>query len=244
MDTDILIIVFSSFFIASFLKGLTGLGFVTLCLPVISSFIDVSLAIPLIIIPSLASNVMVIAQTRRFGESIRRFWLLYVAAIPGLYFGVSLLSKTTDDMSRIALGAVSIIYALFLLLNVNFSIGGKYERYFYVPVGMVNGTLNGLTGTQVMPMLPFMISLRLHRDLMINAINLGFTISMLILMLFLSKFGMFSLGILKISVLGIIPVTVGIYLGSKLRYLLSDDKYRFAVLIILMLIGLNLILNP
>jgi uncharacterized membrane protein YfcA len=244
METNILIIVFSCFFIAASLKGLTGLGFVTLCLPVISSFIDVSLAIPLVIIPSLTSNVMVIAQTRRFGESIRRFWLLYVAAFPGLYFGVSLLSNTTDDLSRIVLGAVSIMYALFLLLNINFSIGGKYERYFYLPVGLVNGTLNGLTGTQVMPMLPFMISLRLHRDLLINAINLGFTLSMLVLMLFLSKFGMFSLGILKISVLGIIPVTVGIYLGSRLRYLLSDDKYRYAVLIILMLIGVNLILNP
>lgn len=129
METHI-IVALLLFFIAASLKGLTGLGFAALSLPIISSFIDVSLAIPLIIIPSLASNVLDIAQTGRFGDSIRRFWLLYVAAFPGLYFGVSLLSTAPDDISRIVLGTMSILYVLFLLLNVNFSIGGKYERYF------------------------------------------------------------------------------------------------------------------
>ncbi len=243
METHILIIAFASFFGAAFLKGVTGLGFMSICLPLISSFIDITVAIPLVIIPSLASNVIVIAQTRRAKESVKRFWPLYLSALPGLYVGVSLLHQTGNSIAKAVLGALSIAYSLYLLLDVNISVGNKYERFLNVPVGIVNGFLNGLTGTQVMPMLPYLISLQLHRDLLINAINIGFTVSTLVLLALLGKFDFLSLDIIGISVIGIVPVALGIYLGSKLRYHISEGRFRIAVLIILMIIGLNLILN-
>jgi uncharacterized protein len=243
MDTNILIIVFASFFAAALIKGLTGLGFMSICLPLVSSFIDITVAIPLLIIPSLASNVMLIAQTKRFGESVRRFWPLYVSAFPGLYVGVSLLYHTGNTIAKAVLGLMSIAYSLYLLLNINISVGNKYERFLNVPVGLANGFLNGLTGTQVMPMLPYLISLRLHRDLLINAINLGFTLSTLVLLALLGKFDFLTLHIIGISVIGIIPVSLGIFIGSKLRYHISDERFRIAVLIILLIVGLNLILN-
>ena len=244
MEPQILAIVYTSFFAAAFVKGLTGLGFVSLCLPVISSFIDIRIAIPLVIIPSLLSNVMVIIQTKRLPESLSRFWLLYISALPGLYIGVNILAAAGNYVGRIVLGAASIAYSLYLLLNFNIATPQKYERYFSIPVGLANGTVNGLTGSQVMPMLPYLISLRPHRDLLINAINVGFTFSTLALLLLLHEFDLLSFGIIKISVIGIAPVAGGIYLGSKLRYLLSEEKFRIAVLIILLIIGGNLILNP
>lgn len=244
MEPQLLAIIYTSFFVAAFIKGLTGLGFVSLCLPVISSFIDIRIAIPLVIIPSLSSNVMVIIQTRRLRESLSRFWLLYISALPGLYIGVNILASAGNYAGRIVLGAASIAYSLYLLLNLNITTPQKYERYLSVPIGLANGTVNGLTGSQVMPMLPYLISLRLHRDLLINAINTGFTISTLVLLLLLHEFDLLSFGVIKFSVIGIAPVAAGVYLGGKLRYLLSEDKFRIAVLIILLLIGANLILNP
>jgi uncharacterized membrane protein YfcA len=157
--------------------------------------------------------------------------------------GVSLLHQTGNSIAKAVLGILSIAYSLYLLLNVNISVGNKYERFLNIPVGIVNGFLNGLTGTQVMPMLPYLISLQLHRDLLISAINIGFTFSTLVLLALLGKFDFLSLDIIGISVIGIAPVALGIYLGSKLRYHISEGRFRIAVLIILMIIGLNLILN-
>lgn len=243
METHILIIAFASFFGAAFLKGLTGLGFMSICLPLISSFTDITVAIPLVVIPSLASNVMIVAQARRTRESIMRFWPLYISAFPGLYFGVSMLHQTGNSVAKVVLGVMSIAYALYLLLDVNITVGNKYERFLNVPVGLVNGFLNGLTGTQVIPMLPYLISLQLHRDLLVGAINIGFTASTLVLLVLLGKFDFLSLHIIGISLAGIIPVTIGIYLGGKLRYHISESRFRIAVLLILLIIGINLILN-
>lgn len=243
METKILVIVYASFFAAAFIKGVTGLGFVSLCLPVISSFIDIRTAIPLVVLPSLLSNVMLIAETKRFTESVRRFWLLYLSAFPGLYAGISLLHHAGNSAAKIVLGGASIAYSLFLLLRIEFTIGRDAERRVTIPVGLVNGFLNGFTGTQVMPMLPYLIALGLDRRLLISAINLGFTFSTLVLLVLLNEFGFLSGDIFKASIAGVIPVAAGIYLGSKLRHRLSDDRFRIAILLILMVIGINLILT-
>jgi len=243
MDTHILIIVYSTFFAGAFIKGLTGLGFVSLCLPVIALFIKLEEAIPLVVLPSLLSNVIMIYQTGRLKQSLRRFWLLYISALPGIYAGVLILNMVGNYAAKIVLGILSIAYSLLLLLKIEISIPEKNERILSVPVGLTNGFLNGLTGTQIIPMLPYLLSLKLDRNGMINAINLGFTLSIIVLLIIFGKFDLISLETLKYSIVGAIPVAAGIYLGGKLRHKISEERFKLAVLIILIIIGVNLILN-
>ena len=242
METYILVIIYSTFFIAAFIKGVTGLGFVSSCIPVIAIFIELEEAIPLVVIPSLVSNVMVIYQTGRLKHSIRRFWLLYISAFPGIYFGVLLLNTVGNYAAKLVLGIVSIAYSILILLRVEVSIPEEKERVLSIPVGLTNGFLNGLTGTQVIPMLPYLLSLRLDINGLINAINLGFTLSITVLLIIFSKFNLLTTEVLEISILGVIPVTAGIYLGSKLRHVISQERFKIAVLLILIIIGVNLII--
>jgi len=243
MEPHILIIVYATFFVAAFIKGLTGLGFVSLCLPVIAIFIKLEQAIPLVVLPSLISNVMIIYQTGRLRESVSRFWLLYISAFPGIYVGVLILNTVGNYAAKIVLGVLSIAYSLLILLKIEISIPEKNERILSVPIGLTNGFLNGLTGTQIIPMLPYLLSLKLDRDGMINAINVGFTLSIIVLLIIFGKFNLISLETLKFSIAGAIPVAAGIYLGGKLRHTVSEERFKLAVLLLLIIIGANLILN-
>ena len=82
-----------------------------------------------------------------------------------------------------------------------------------------------------------------HRDFPINAINLGFMLSTLVLLALLGKIDSYLIHIISISMIGIIPACLGIYIGSKLRHRISDERFHIAVLIILLIIGNYLILN-
>lgn len=243
MDSQILIIVYATFFAAAFIKGLTGLGFVSLCLPVIALFMKLEEAIPLVALASLISNVIIIYQTGKLKQSLRRFWLLYISAFPGIYAGVMVLNVAGNYAAKIILGILSIAYSLLLLLKIDVSIPVKNERYLSVPVGLTNGFLNGLTGTQIIPMLPYLLSLKLDRNGMINAINVGFTLSITMLLIIFGSFDLITLETMKYSIIGAIPVALGIYLGGKLRHNVSEERFRLAVLIILIIIGVNLIFN-
>ena len=76
-----------------------------------------------------------------------------------------------------------------------------------------------------------------------NAINLGFIISITVLLIILGKFNLISFEILKYSIIGAIPVAAGIYLGGKLHHKISEERFRLAVLILLIIIAVSLILN-
>ncbi|MGK7921712.1 MAG: hypothetical protein AB4080_17075 [Trichodesmium sp.] len=66
MSCSLMVSIFLSFFFAAFLKRITGLGFSTISLPIMATFLDPKIAIPLVIIPSVSSNLLVMIQAGRF----------------------------------------------------------------------------------------------------------------------------------------------------------------------------------
>ena len=122
MDSHILIIVYATFFAAAFIKGLNGLGFVSLCPPVIALFLKLEEVIPLLFIPSLLSNVILIYQTGRLKQSISKFWLLYISSLLGIYAGVLVLNLAGNYAAKILLGVLSIADSLLLLFKIEVSI--------------------------------------------------------------------------------------------------------------------------
>ena len=88
-----------------------------------------------------------------------------------------------------------------------------------------------------------MLSLQLHRDTFVQAINLSFTLSSLIMLLLLSRVGLLTLHIVGVSLFGIVPVAIGIFLGGKIRGSLPEAIFRKVVLIFLLVIGLSLVVR-
>lgn len=244
MDYQTIISILLVFFFASFLKGITGLGFSTICLPILTSFVDLKISIPLVILPSLSSNALVMAQAGRFKESLGRFWLIYTSAIPGLFFGVYVLNAIQSSISRAILGAVLIVYAMRALSTKAIVLPRRYVTWLASPVGFTTGFfVNGVTGSQVVPVLPFLLSLRLNKDFFVQAINFSFTLSSIMMFFLLGRVGLLTSQNMETSLIGIIPAAIGIFLGGKLRRALPEETFRKVVLIFLFVIGFSLIIR-
>lgn len=227
----------------AFLKGITGLGFATICLPVLTLFIDPRISIPLVIVPSLSSNLLVMAQAGNFRRALIRFWPLLLATVPGLLLGVHLLISVDIAWSRRVLGSILIIYSVWAFSGREADLTRGGERLWRVPAGLLTGLVYGLTGSQVMPVLPYMLSLKMDRDLFLQSINLFFTFSSLLLLLLLGRQGLLNGPMMAVALAGVVPVAIGIHLGGRIRERLSEAAYRRAVLIFLALIGLSLVVR-
>ncbi len=235
---------FGAFFTASFLKGVTGLGFSTLCLGFLALFMDIKLAIPLVFLPSLSSNLLVMIEAGRFRESLVRFRLLFLSALPGLLLGIWFLGGSHNEAPKVILGLVMFIYGLWGLKNGILELSRAREKRLTVPVGLVSGLINGATGSQIMPIMPYLLALKMDRDLFVQTINCSFTINTLVMMLCMGKLGFMTLPVLTISALGVLPVALGIHLGGKLRKRVSEAIYRKLVLFLLMGLGVTLVIRP
>lgn len=243
MDSFTLIYIFTVFFISAFLKSLTGLGFSTICLGFLAAVLDIKIAILLVLIPSLSSNLIVMWQAGRFMEALRRFWPLYLSAIPGLIIGIWFLGTSNNEIPKAILGVLLILYGLWGLINGLMTLSKKQEKQLTMPIGFISGLANGVTGSQIMPIMPYLLSLKLDRDLFIQTINSAFTINSLIMMVGLANLGVLNMPMLSLSAAGILPVAIGVYLGGKIRQRLSDDSFRKMVLVLFILLGLNLFLR-
>ena len=241
MDPNLLAIACAAFFVAAFSKGITGMGFATTCLPILALTIGLEIALPLVLVPSVASNIIVQIEAGHFRESLRRFWPMLVAAMIGVVIGLALLTWMETRLAAAALGGVLIVYGLFALRTPNLTLPPHLEKPLGPVTGLLTGIVNGLTGSQLMPVLPYLMALRLDRERFVQAINCSFTLSSLVMAAGLSKIGLMNVETTLVSALGVVPVWIGLKLGSKVRQRLSPELFRKLVIYMLMVSGVLLL---
>jgi hypothetical protein len=241
MFPNLLAIACAAFFFAAFSKGITGMGFATTCLPILALTIGLEVALPLVLVPSVASNIIVQIEAGHFRESLRRFWPMLVAAMIGVVIGLALLTWMETRLAAAALGGVLIVYGLFALRTPNLTLPPHLEKPLGPVTGLLTGIVNGLTGSQLMPVLPYLMALRLDRERFVQAINCSFTLSSLVMAAGLSKIGLMNVETTLVSALGVVPVWIGLKLGGKVRQRLSPELFRKLVIYMLMVSGVLLL---
>ena len=241
MDPALLAIACAAFFFAAFSKGITGMGFATTCLPIIALTVGLEVALPLVLVPSVASNIIVQIEVGHFRESVRRFWPMEVAAMIGVVIGLMLLTWMEARAAGAALGVVLFVYGLFALKTPNLTLPPHLEKLLGPVTGLATGVINGLTGSQLMPVLPYLMALHLDRERFVQAINCSFTASSIVMAAGLSQIGLMNVETALISTIGIVPVWIGLKLGGNIRRGLSPDLFRKLVIYMLMASGVLLL---
>lgn len=236
-------VVLGVYLFAATAKGLTGLGFSTTCLPFLALAVGLKETLPLLIIPSLASNLVVMAGAGRFRETWARFWPMFAATVPGLVLGLWLLGQADGVQAAAVLGVVLLGYCAFAFAKPGFRLDQRFERPLAPLSGVLTGVINGLTGSQVMPALPYLMALHLERNLFVQAINVSFTLSSLIMAAGLAKLGLMHWDAVILSTIGILLATSGVRLGERIRNRLGPDQFRSAVLLMLAAAGFSLIVR-
>ena len=237
-----IIAILATYLFAATAKGVTGLGFSTTCLPILALLVGLKDALPLVVIPSIYSNIAVMRQAGRFGETLRRFWPMLLSLLPGLALGLWTLAYIDGRFAGAILGIMMLVWCAFTFAKPELSIAAHWERPLAPFTGFITGTINGITGSQVMPMVPFVMMLRLERNLFLQAVNCSFTLSSLVMMLGLGKLGLFLWEDVLISAIGLGFVTLGLSLGAAIRHRLSEELFRQGILVLLSLMGLGLII--
>ena len=234
-------IVFAAYFFAATAKGVTGLGFSTTCLAIVALTVGLKNALPLLIIPSISTNLMVMVGAGHFPETVRRFWPMYLATIPGVLLGLWFLGAVDGAVAGISLGIVLIAYCAFAFANPEMRLPARLERPLQPISGILTGMVNGATGSQVMPSMPFLMALHMDKNRFVQTINCSFTLSSLIMIAGLSQMGLFTVHTVIVSTIGTVFAVIGIRIGERIRHRLDANQFRIAVLSMLTVMGIALI---
>ncbi|KAA8730917.1 sulfite exporter TauE/SafE family protein [Acinetobacter qingfengensis] len=216
------------FFLAGMVKGVIGLGLPTVAMALLTLFISPIQAAAFLLIPSLVTNIWQLFAEGAFLGLLRRFFWLLAALIVGTFWSIfPTLGSDQGYISEILLGSMLILYALYGLFAKNIPDLSKYETYLSPFIGYLSGALIVATGVVIIPVAPYLNSLRLQKNDLVQSLGLVFTISTLCLAWFLYQNPKSTLLTdWHLSIVALIVALVGMWVGQKIRYKISEQKFR------------------
>jgi uncharacterized protein len=228
---------------AGIVKGATGIGYATCALPMLTAVVGLKSAMVLVLAPTFATNVSLAFGSNETKPLIWKYSALYAAMVPGIGVGVWLLSSVDPRSATSILGLLLVSYAIFSLSKPKLALSESAERHLKIPVGFLNGVLTGLTGSQVIPLVPYMMSTRLETSQAIQAINIGVLVLTTLLGGGLLAAQLVDPILFQLSVLAAAPALAGVSLGAALRSRLPQPFIRTIVVTTVGLIGLKMLLD-
>lgn len=233
----------ATFFAAGVVKGVTGMGLPTVAMGVLGSLLSPLAAAALLLVPSFVTNVWQLLAGPRFGMLIRRLWPMMLTIVLGTVFGSMLLTGGRTELTTIGLGVALVIYAAYTLLAKPLHVSLRWEPWLFPVIGLVTGLVTGATGVFVIPAVPYIQSLDLERDDLVQALGLSFTVSTIALAIGLFWHGAAPVGNLLTSTLAVVPALLGMAAGQVIRTRISTQLFRRLFLIFLLLLGLEMALH-
>ena len=240
MDVNFIVVAVCGLFFAGIIKGATGIGYSSCALPFLVTSLGLKEAVVLVVAPAMASNIAVLCTTGSLTLSLKKFWRLYMATLPGILCGVFLLLWTGNGIPTQVLGIIICAYVMIALLRPALALSPEMGRAAQIPVGFSNGLLTGFTGSQVLPLMPYMLALNLDTALFVQAVNIAVVIASAFLAAGLWLAGLMSMPDLGLSVLAIAPALLGVQLGNWARRHIPSSHFKPIVLTVLLLIGFSL----
>jgi uncharacterized protein len=239
---DVSIAVFG-LFLAGVVKGLTGIGYATCALPFLVAALGLNMGMALVTIPAVVSNFAILSVGDNISAVIQRFWRFYIAIIPGIGCGAILLGAIDPGRATGLLSILTLSYVAIALTRPELRLPPWLERPLALPAGFLNGVLTGLTGSQVMPLMPYMMALRLPSAEQVQAVNLSVVVASLVLLIALISTGVMTPGLLLLSAAGAVPAILGVHCGDRLRGDLPAQAFRRMTLVVLAAIAVSLLMR-
>ena len=235
------LLVFAIFTLGGTVKGLAGFGLPTVTLGLLALTRPMQEAMALALLPTLATNVWQALGGGAIRPVLRRLGGFLLAACLGTLATAGQLSRADAALLAGLLGLLMATSAATALLGPRWpqpSPGA--ERWLSPVMGGVSGAISGLTGSFMMPAAPWLAALRLPPDAFVQAFALGAVVATMTLALAMGAQGLIppSLGLAAVLVLA--PAFLGMALGRRLRGALSDQGFRTAIQLCLLVLGIYL----
>ena len=236
--------VFAIFTLAGLVKGVAGFGLPTISLGLLALTRPLPEAIPLVLLPTIATNVWQALGSGALRPTLRRMGGFLLAAAIGAFLGAGQFSRTDAALLAGLLGLLMSASAAMALLGPRWPVPpARAERWLSPLMGGTSGVIAGLTGSFMMPAAPWLAALRLPPDIFVQAFALGAVVVTVVLGLSLAGHGLLPPGLGLASVAVLAPAFLGMAVGRRLRGRLSEQEFRRIVQFFLLVLGLYLVVR-
>ena len=227
-------------FVAVFTQSLVGFGTAMVGMPLLVSLVGIQIASPLVAMIGLTVEVILVI---RYWDklNLRVVWRLIAAAIVGIPLGVMMLKRVDETIVLTILGVVIVSYAVYGLLKLKLPrLDAAFWPYL---VGFLSGVLGGAYNTSGPPVVIYGNCRRWTPSEFLGNLQSFFLAVDLIVVVTHAASGSITTEVWQAFLLALIPMALGLVLGSLLAGRVNQAVFSKLVLVMLIVLGLRLILS-
>ena len=222
-------------FIASIIRGFNGFGFSATCISGFSFILPAIEIVPIILALEVIISIFMAPYVWSKIDWNFVFKLLIGITI-GSPIGLYLLKYLSSDVTHISV-CVLVIFFSFLLMNgyQNKKIDNSYAKMF---TGIISGTLNGLTTLGGMPVALFLLATSIQPAVIRGSLAALFFLTDIYAFFLSSVAGIIDITTIYRTLLLIIILPIGVYIGDKFFVKSKEETYKKVVFYFLIFISI------
>ena len=240
-DPLIIIAILVAFSLGGILKGATGAGAPIITIPVIAAFYDVRVAVIIMVIPNLLTNIGQLYQFRK--TILPKFFTLSFAIGGGIgaFLGTILLVNLSIKFLTLSVAFIVIVYILLKLLVPSWKLTYEKAKKLVFLMGTLGGILQGTAGLSAPISITFLNSMKLERNQFIPTISVYFGVMSIFQMPTLYYYNFLNLEVILISCISTLVLLLFMPLGSWIAKSVSKESFDKITLILLGFIAFRII---
>ena len=240
-DTITIIAILVAFALGGILKGATGAGTPIVTIPVIAAFYDVRIAVIIMVVPNLLTNI---GQLYQFRKTILPSFFTVSFALGGgigAFIGTILLANLSIKILTLSVAFIVIIYILLKLIVPSWKLIYEKATKLVFIMGTAGGVLQGTAGLSAPISITFLNAMKLERNQFIPTISVYFGVMSIFQMPTLYYYDFLNFEIIAASLISTLVLLSFMPLGSWIAKSVSKENFDKITLILLAFIALRII---
>jgi uncharacterized membrane protein YfcA len=237
----IIIAILVAFSLGGILKGATGAGAPIITIPVIAAFYDVRIAVIIMVIPNLLTNIGQLYQFRK--TILPKFFTLSFALGGGVgaFLGTILLVNLSIKILTLSVAFIVITYIFLKIMVPSWKLTYKKAKKLVFLMGSFGGVLQGTAGLSAPISITFLNSMKLERNQFIPTISVYFGVMSIFQMPTLYYYNFLNLEIILVSCISTLVLLSFMPIGSWIANSVSKESFDKITLILLGFIAFRII---
>ena len=225
MDPLALALVALAVFAGGAIKGVAALGLPLVAIPLLTLVVGLKHAVALLVVPMIVANLVQSFQGGHFRRSLRQFRVLAATVFVFTLVGTRLLVSVPQRTLELAIGMSLIVLPLAMYFRPGLELKPAQRRWGDPLVGVFAGLLGGIAAYYGPPLMIYVLGMRLPKEEFTSGISLLYWIAALALFIGVYGSGVADPSLLAISVLLLLPVGAGMWLGQRVQLRLSEPAF-------------------
>jgi uncharacterized membrane protein YfcA len=162
--------------VAAFVKGAVGFGYPLIATPLLAFATDVRTAVAVLVIPNILMDGVQVVRRPGIVVALRRHAPLIVTGIIGTVVGTQFLAVLSTRGLLLTLGVTLLVFVALSVARPAWRISPWSERLLGPAVGLLAGTLGGLTNTPAVALTPYYYAIGLPKAEFVRALSATFLV--------------------------------------------------------------------